>query len=290
MSGNYMLVVQEEGGDLLLSRRLMVYENAVTVTAKLGVPLGPTGRFTRQPVEFNVFYKDYPIVNPSQEVKAVMRQNHRWDNAKVYTKPTFVREDVRRLKYTFFEPKEHFLGLSEFRSFDTRSLRFNGIGVSSVNLNTNPIQVLLQPDRSRQSLPYSQDPDINGKRIFNNREYGRGDVNGDYTWVSFELKTDEAPGAVYLQGALTGWRLTDDARLRYDATKQAYTGQMLLKQGYYNYDYVLQPGNATAPDLSYFEGSHFETDNVYDILVYHRPPGSRADLLIGYEELYFNRK
>ncbi|AKD05831.1 hypothetical protein PKOR_19310 [Pontibacter korlensis] len=290
LSGNYVLVVQEEGGKLLLTQRILVYQELVTVTSKLGAPLGPQGRETRQPVEFNVFYPDYELINPAADVKAVMRQNFRWDNAKRLARPTYIHDAQRRLEYVFFDPKELFKGLSEFRAFDTRSLNYNGIGVESINLQQSPILVDLQPDKSRNGLAYSQDPDINGRRIFGNRQYGNGDVNGDYTWVDFELKvSDNVPGEVYLQGDLTNWRETKEAKLSFDAERQAFTGRMLLKQGYYNYYYTLKQGSAD-PDESYFEGSHFETDNIYDILIYYRPPGSRADLLIGYDRLFFNRK
>lgn len=291
LSGNYLVQVQEEGGGLLLTKRFLVFEKAVSVTAKLGAPVGPGGRESRQPVEFNVFYNDYPIVNPSQEVKVVMRQNHRWDNAKSYPRPTFVRDAQRRLEYVFFEPKENFKGLSEFRPFDTRSIRYRGIGVSNVNLEVNPVQVTLEQDQSRHSEVYSQDPDINGKQIFGNREYGNAIVNADYTWVDFELKSEsEVPGNVYILGELTNWQLTEEGRMKYNAEAQTYNGRMLLKQGYYNYYYTLKSSGAGEADASYFEGSHFQTDNTYDILVYYRPPGTRADLLIGYEEFFFNRK
>ncbi|TPE43209.1 type IX secretion system plug protein [Pontibacter mangrovi] len=290
LSGNYLLVVQEEGGSLLLSQRLMVYQQLVTVSSKLGAPLGPQGRETRQPVEFNVYYPDYELVNPAAEVKAVLRQNFRWDNAKRLARPTYIQDAQRRLEYVFFEPQDLFKGLSEFRAFDTRSLNYKGLGVDEIDLQQNPAMVYLQIDKNRSGQAYSQDPDINGMRIFGNRQYGNGDVNGDYTWVDFELQASEkVPGEVYLQGDLTNWRQTEDAKLTYDAERQAYTGRMLLKQGYFNYYYTLKSGTA-APDDSYFEGSHFETGNTYDILIYYRPPGSRADLLIGYERMLFNRK
>lgn len=290
LSGNYLLQVSEEGGNLLLTRRLLVFENKVAVIAKLGAPMGPEGRAARQPVEFNVHYPDYAIVNPAQEIKAVMRQNHRWDNAKTYPKPTFVRDDQRRLEYVFFDAQEHFLGLSEFRAFDSRSIRFKGLGIANINLEASPIHVSLQPERIRSGQVYSQDPDADGKMLYGNREFGNSIVNADYTWVDFELKTGEERGSVYLQGGMTEWRLNDETRMHYNPERQAYTGRLLLKQGYYNYYYALQSSNAAQADASYFEGSHFATGNTYDILLYYRPPGSRADLLIGYEEIFFNRR
>jgi hypothetical protein len=290
LSGNYVLQVSEEGGNLLLTRRILVYQNLVAVTAKLGAPTGPEGKAARQPVEFNIFYKDYALVDPAQEVKAIMRQNHRWDNAKVYPRPTFVRDDQRRLEYVFFEAQDHFLGLSEFRPFDTRSIRFKGLGIEQINLEASPIEVKLQPEKSRAGAAYSQDPDVDGKMLFGNREFGNSIVNADYTWVDFELRTGEEQGSVYILGGLTDWQLQDEARMRYDQERQAYTARMLLKQGYYNYHYALKRANSPTADASYFEGSHFATGNTYDILIYYRPPGSRADLLIGYEEIFFNRR
>src|SRR5690606_16558237 len=172
----------------------------------------------------------------------------------------------------------------------TRSIRFKGLGIANINLEPTPIQVHLQPERIRSGQVYSQDPDADGKMLYGNREFGNSIVNADYTWVDFELKTGEERGAVYLQGGMTEWRLNDGTRMRYDHERQAYTGRLLLKQGYYNYYYALKPNNATQADASYFEGSHFATGNTYDILIYYRPPGSRADLLIGYEEIFFNRR
>ena len=90
-------------------------------------------------------------------------------------------------------------------------------------------------------------------------------------------------------GELTDWTKQEEARLLFDTERGVYSGRLLLKQGYYNYYYALKPAASAAPDASFFEGSHFETDNIYDILVYYRPPGARADLLIGYERLFFNR-
>ena len=55
---------------------------------------------------------------------------------------------------------------------------------------------------------------------------------------------------------------------------------MLLKQGWYNYEYSLQD-KAGAPLLSTeFEGSYYETENDYMVLVYYRGPGDRYDRLI----------
>ena len=118
-------------------------------------------------------------------------------------------------------------------------------------------------------------------RYFESREFGNGDVNADYADVTFQLKVKEpAPGPVYVLGALSDWQLKEAFRLTYDEATQLYTGRALLKQGSYHYYYALSTGATTPPNCAYFEGSHYETENQYDLLVYYRPPGTRTDLII----------
>jgi len=54
---------------------------------------------------------------------------------------------------------------------------------------------------------------------------------------------------------------------------------LLLKQGFYNYKYVLK--NAEGVHLNRLSGSHAQTENDYHILVYYRENGALYDALIG---------
>ncbi|WP_426060176.1 DUF5103 domain-containing protein [Hymenobacter sp. B1770] len=293
LSGNYLLVVQSTGGVPVVSRRLLVYENQVQVGLKPGIVIGGEQRYTLQQLDFGVSYAGVNLVNPASEVKVVLRQNFRWDNAKYNLRPTFVRDNERRLEYQYFGFENAFPGLSEYRFFDTRSVQAAGIGVLRVDPQSTPVAALLQPEVSRAKQNYTQYQDANGQRVFESREFGNGATNADYAEVTFQLKADQpAPGPVYVLGALTDWQLKDEFKLTYDETKQLYTGRALLKQGYYNYSFAVAGTGAgrAAPNEVYFEGSHQETENQYDLLVYYRPPGTRADLLIGYQTVTMNNR
>ncbi|MBO0359663.1 DUF5103 domain-containing protein [Hymenobacter sp. BT186] len=288
LSGNYLLVVQGAGNTPLLSRRLLVYENGVQIALKQGIPVAGTERYTLQQVDFGIRY-NMQLVNPAQEVKVVLRQNFRWDNAKYNLRPTFVRDAERQLDYQYFNFENAFPALTEFRFFDLRTFRSLGIGVAKLDANASPRTALLQLDGTRNGQAYTQFEDINGQRVFESREYGNGATNADYLNVTFQLKAEQpAPGPVYVLGALTDWQLKDEFKLTYDAENQLYTGQALVKQGYYNYIYATQ--TAQGPNSVMWEGSHQETENQYDLLVYYRPPGTRADLLIGYQSIDFNSR
>jgi hypothetical protein len=291
ISGNYLLVVQGPGGTPLVSRRLLVYENQVNVQLRPGIVAGGTQRYTLQQLDFAIGYGSVALVNPVAEVKVVLRQNFRWDNAKYNLHPTFVRDAERRLDYEFFNYENAFPGLSEYRYFDTRSLQAVGLGVVRLDRTTRPTGVVLQPETPRATLAYNQYQDANGQRVFESREYGNGATNADYADVLFQLKAGQpVAGPVYVLGALTDWQLKDEFKLSYDSAQQVYSGHALLKQGYYNYSFAVPGGQGNPANEVFFEGSHQQTENQYDLLVYYRPPGTRADLLVGYKQVNVNAR
>lgn len=75
--------------------------------------------------------------------------------------------------------------------------------------------------------------------------------------------------------------------MKYQPDLQGYTGTILLKQGFYNYQYYVDTDNPAIASY-YFEGSHFETENQYEIFIYNRPIGMQADLLVGYTNIFHN--
>ena len=287
ISGNYLVVVSNQDESFALTRRLMVYENQVAANLRPVLSAGVSERFTMQQVNFDVMFPRYELVNPAVEVKVILRQNHRWDNAKYNIRPTFVHDAQRRLEYTFFDARNSFPGLNEYRVFDTRSLRYTGFNLAAINRDVSPTEALLSPQQSRADEAYARYPDINGKCLYDNREFGNGNVEADYAWVNFQVKAPvEAPGGVYVFGQLSDWKLQPEFKLKYDEAKGMYTGRALLKQGYYNFHLGVQ--TASGLDIKYFENSYADTENIYDLLVYYRPPGGRADLLIGYASVNVN--
>ena len=290
LSGNYLWVVQGPGGTPLLSRRVLVFEEgAVQIAMKQGIPVAGQERYILQQVDFGIRY-NMALVNPAQEVKVVLRQNFRWDNAHYNLRPTFVRDAEQQLDYQYFNFENAFPGLSEFRFVDLRTFRSAGVGVAKIDAEATPRTVLLQVETSRADQRYTQYDDINGQRLIESREYaGNDDTNADYFDVTFQLRAEvPAPGPVYVLGALSDWQLKEEFKLTYDAANQVYLGHALLKQGYYNYYYATQA--PTGANSIPWEGSHQETENQYDLLVYYRPPGTRTDLLIGYQRLDINSR
>lgn len=287
VSGNYVVMVYRNGNkeDFVLTRRFIVYDNKVTVTPNIGFSTGVEQRFKNQQIDFQVKYGAYQLINPAQTVSVVLRQNNRWDNAIYNLKPMFLREEDALLDYTFFNLENNFQGGNEFRSVDLRSVRFNGQNVARTKFNNTEAEVWLMPDVPRGRQAYAQLIDINGRFVIENYETRRGATEADYVYTNFMLKAPQMQESnVYVYGLLTDWKLDKNFMMSYDSTEQAYRVRVPLKQGFYNYEYVVVDKNSPSrrPDETYFEGSYNATENRYEILVYYRPIGARADQLIGY--------
>ena len=77
--------------------------------------------------------------------------------------------------------------------------------------------------------------------------------------------------------------------MQYNEDLQQYERVLLLKQGSYNYMYIFVPDGSRHATLAPTEGNHYETVNEYVVKVYHRPPGTRYDRLIGTTICYSGR-
>lgn len=288
LPGNFVIVVYRDNNkdDLILTRRFMTYDNRVTFTRDGNlIGSGQVANMNQQ-INFTINYKNVDILNPMMDVFVVIRQNYRWDNLIENLKPTFARENIKELEYRFFDVEKLFKGGNEFRFFDLRSVNYPGRNVEAVDKNSEPMQAFIFKDKSHQGEAYSQYNDMNGNFQIENLDF-RDLSAANYLDVHFSLGTPEIDGDVYLQGAFTMWNLNDQNKMTYNPAAKQYEGSLLLKQGWYDYQYVVK--SKSLPPL-YFEGSHFQTENVYEIFVYYKPFQPRADLLIGYTLLKINER
>ena len=63
--------------------------------------------------------------------------------------------------------------------------------------------------------------------------------------------------------------------------ERAYRVTVPLKQGFYDFTYATLGPNDKVPDLTTIEGSHYQTENDYLILVYLTDRQQRYDRLVG---------
>lgn len=288
-SGNYLLYVYRDTGEIepVLTRRFMVVSPR---GVKLDAEIGRSNEMDRfdsgQQLKFEMRYPDLEVSNPMRAFKVVVQQNGRWDNAAFEPEVTHMQQD----KMVFGEQGDAtlFQGGNEFRAFDTRILSGNAQQVRRVERDSNDVEhVYLKRDQVRGPKGYYSDKDINGDYLIRTRNVDDHELSAEYVWVHFRLERS-APvtgGNVYVFGDLSDMQCLPSHRMRYDHQEGAYLAQLYLKQGYYEYQYAFLSDDRPHADLSELEGSFYETENDYRILVYYQGVNDRADRLVKVEQL-----
>ena len=290
-SGNYILKVyrNRDEGDVILTKRFMVYEELITVGAGIVPPSQSEDRRALQQINTILNYSKVEIMDPTTQIKVLIRQNQRWDNAKYLSKPTFLNEMAKTIRYEPFDGTSTFRAGNEFRFVDLRFIRATGVNISSVTVEDNIILAESTLDTPRPGGAYSQYLDLNGQYLVqtNDRPGGNPEVESEYIYSTFYLRADPNR-KIKMLGALTGWGRSPEAEMKYDAKNQVYSTSILLKQGWYDFQYGYSEGAEINTEP--LEGSHFETENEYEVFVYFRNLGSRYDQLAGYVYLQPNRR
>jgi len=282
ISGNYILKVYLDGDPsrVVFTRRFVVYEQLVGVEGVVRPATLVTYRDTHQQISFTINTLTYLVSNPLQDLRVIITQNGRWDNAITGIAPRMIQGN----RITF-EHEEHLLFESgnEFRRFDIRSLRFRSERLGEIIPSAMHHEVFLLPDQTRAFRRFLTERDLNGKFEINTLDARDKRLEGDYAYVHFRLPVHESfeNASVHVIGALTNWSLTGKNKMHFNQATRAYEAKLLLKQGFYNYMFaVLGEGEHTAR-LADIEGSFSEAENDYTIYVFHRRPGTLYDRLIG---------
>ena len=76
---------------LAFTKRLMVVDNKATIAARVTQPFAPEFFRTHQKIQFTVDVKGLNSFNAAQQLKVVVLQNYRWDNAMKNLQPAFIR-------------------------------------------------------------------------------------------------------------------------------------------------------------------------------------------------------
>lgn len=280
-SGNYLLNVFDTDDDrLVLVRRFMVVEPLWRIDAEFVRTAQVDKLDTHHEIDFTVVPKSARISMPQNDVKAFILQNGRFDNALGPIKPFITRGDNLVFDY---QDQIIFPAGKEFRFFDIRSFDYRGEFVKNIVDKPTYFEVTLRPDESRYDRPVIFRPDADGRFVIDNQNVNQTLLQCDYATVLFNIKQnlpleDED---VYVFGELTDWQLKPEFKMKYDEHAQVYWCDAWLKQGRYDYQYLVVDRKTGKPDLDGFEGNWYATGNQYTILVYFRPFGARFDRLMG---------
>ena len=279
ISGNYLISVLNEDDEVVFTRRFVVFEPKVTVGVAVFKSRDISFFNTKQSVEFTINTPNILINNPSEEIIPVILQNNNWQNAIIGLKPQFFRGDQLLYKYN---KETSFWGGNEFLYFDSKSIRSSSLNIANVELGEDLYHTFLFTDEEKRNQPYTLYPDINGNFVIRTLNGENSNTDADYSWVYFSLKSSQNLEGkdVFVSGNFNNWQLNDANKLKYNEVLGLYKTKMLLKQGFYNYQYVTKAidGIISTHDI---EGSFYQTENDYTVLVYYKKFGSRYTKVIG---------
>ena len=187
-SGNYIIKVYVNNNreDLILTRRFYVVDQKISIKSSVKMATLAKHRDYKQEVDFNLNLNNYPVIDPYADLKVVISQNRRMDNAITNLKPLFVR--TPELVYNY-ERENLFNGNNEFRFFDTKDLRYQAINVDGIQIIDGKTHVYILPEEPRSYKQYFFQNDINGLRLIKRDDSRDANREADYIKTYFTLKS-----------------------------------------------------------------------------------------------------
>jgi hypothetical protein len=279
ISGNYRLSVLNDNDEVIFTRYFIVYEPITTVGVSVHQRRDVSVISEQQSVQFNINHPGLSINNPYEEIYPMIFQNFDFSTAIYDLKPQFIRGDQLLYKY---DKETAYFGGNEFLNFDTKEMLMTNFRVAAVVSGKDLYESILYTDVQRAFDPYTYFPDINGNFLVNKARSNENNLDADYSRVAFSLDADEFfDKQVYVYGAFNNYRLTDENRMIYNPELGIYQAKILLKQGFYNYNFVTLNSHNQINSVE-LNGSFDETENDYQVIVYYVKFGSRYDRVIGY--------
>lgn len=281
LSGNYLLRVyrDDDPETTLLQARFMVTEAAVRVDTDIHTVTDIDYNDAHQQLSVIVETLNANIEDPYNDLMVYVQQNGRLDNEVMLRQP--LRLSGTKVVYEHLRPLIFSAG-NEYRRFETVSTTYPGMRVDAIEWHDPYYHATLFVDEVRAESRYDYDRTQNGRYMVREYNSTSSDIEADYMVVHFALDAPEMPNAmVFLDGDFTCRRFDPESLMVYNRTTGFYEKAMLLKQGSYNYQYlVAHTGNHSATTAE-IEGNYHLTRNEYLIKVYYRLRGERYDRLIG---------
>ena len=282
LSGNYRVRIYEEDADRdedlpVLEARFCIFENAAGIVAQLSSNTDIDFNRSHQQMTLSVGFGTLQVYDPQRELKVIVMQNRRWDSRIENLVPNVRR--ANGIDYTH-NRQLIFPGGSEFHRFEILDVHRTATGVERIEWFEPYYHATLFAEKPVHAYSYIEDQ--NGVYVLRSSDDYDDATTAEYIVVHFFLQSPRLQGGdVYVSGRWTGQTFNPDCKMEYDDINQEYHAAILLKQGYYSYEFVQQDG-LTARTM----GSFYETENEYQVLVYYRGQGARYDRLVAYNTMH----
>ena len=285
LAGNYVLLVYEDfdRANPVITSKFYIVDYLVEIDGIAKRTEDMLHFDTAQEVDFEIKHNKLQLDDPDKNIRVCILQNNNELTAIKDLRPTFVQNNVLIYNY---EEENQFPGLSEFRYFDTKNIKYISDRIEKTVFHRPYQHAYLLPDANRSIEKYDFYEDLNGKFFIKRDEGSDSRLDADYVIMHFYLPFESplSSADVYVYGGLSNWSLMPDLKMKYNPDIRGYELLAPFKQGLYNYQYAFVHKNGN-PNFPMFEGSHFETENDYMIFVYYKDFRKRYETLVGFKIL-----
>jgi len=278
ITGNYIISVLDEDNSVLFTRRVIVYQPRANVEVSVHRSRDIAFIDQKHDVEFVIFSGNLNLRDPMQDIKVAVYQNMDWNTVRTDIPPKYITNG--KLLYNYVSDISFWAG-NEYLYFDSKEIRNATNNIAKTRLD-EIFNTYLYIDEERYNKAYSFYPDINGNFVLRTIDTDNISVEGDYSLVHFKLDTKQTliEDKVYVYGAYNDWKITDENRMTYNEQTRLYEVAIPFKQGFYNYTYVTA-GEDKKVNIHKIEGSYFQTENEYTVVVYLKQFGDRYTQVVG---------
>ncbi len=280
VSGNYMLKIVDENGDIVFSRKFIVYENIVTVPLQVKRARNIAEASYKHNLEFSVKSTAITFQSPLSNVKVLLLQNGKLNSAITNIKPMFTIGNDLIYKY---DTETQFWAGNEFRNFENKDIRAATNNVARIDSQGGVYNAYLYTDEARAKEPYTFNPDYNGNFLINNLNVATSEIEADYAWIYFTLSAPSfyEKKDIYVNGMFNNYAMNAESKMDYNAEKAVYEKAIMIKQGFTNYQYVVADKNGKIDYANAIDGNFFQTEDNYFALIYYKENNQRYDRIIG---------
>ena len=281
MSGNYVLeVIDDDDSDIVLRVPFMVCEQSMKLSMSVSPNTDIDNRQSHQQVSMAVNFGQMAVTRPEEQIYAVVMQNNQDFDIRTNVPANFNTNNGMEWNHC---RQLIFDGGNEYHKFEVLDVSHPTMGVDRIHWDGENYQVYLPENRPRTNYLYDEDAD--GSFYIRNSDNIHNDTQSEYVWVNFLLDDPDMSGNPRVTG-----RWASDINLgtygmephlgNYNSPQHCYTASILLKQGYYNYQYRNADGK-----LHPSEGSFYQTENRYQGLIYYKGPNDRTWRLTAFGDI-----
>ena len=280
VSGNYVMKILNDDKEVVFSRKFILYENLVSVPMQVKRARNVALIEQKQNIEFSIKSSVINFQSPLSNVKVMLLQNGKLNNAITNIKPQYTIGNDLIYKY---DAETQFWAGNEFMFFENKDIRAANNSIAAIDSKGGIYNAHLYQNVARASAPYTYFPDINGNFIVKNIGAQNNQIEADYSWVFFTLSAPNYYGKknIYVNGMFNNYAIGDENKMDYIAEKGVYEKAIMIKQGFTNYQYVISDSKGNLDEENAVDGNFFQTENNYFALVYYRENNQRYDRIIG---------